>query len=187
MTVDRAVAYQAVSTVALRVGTRRASDPFGPSAFSELSEKIAHLTGMLSAEPWCSKTMQERMDFVVSMLQHGARAEARSLTMPQMSTLALADKSDERKFKSGAGSVPKHYQHRVAPAQAQASYRMLKAAVLARLAQGGEASDLDALQIALTGVEIKQDGSCEAARWAPMLHMMAERRGWFAWLTGGPS
>ena len=61
--------------------------------------------------------------------------------------------------------MPKHYQHRVEPEQAPASYKMLKTAGLARLAQSGEAADLNALQIATTGVAIKADGTCKEARW----------------------
>ena len=51
---------------------------------------------------------------------------------------------------------------------------MIKAAILRRLAKGGAAADLDAMQIAITGVVIQDDGTCDAARWVPLIHMMAE-------------
>ena len=171
--VDSSEAYQATSSVALRVQARSAADHFGPAAFAELASKICHLTELLSSVPMVDKTMQERMDYVVTMLQQGARAEHRSTNwiasnVPDMS------KSRDSKLRLGAGTVPKHYQDRVASAQATASYLLLKRAILQRLAKGGEAADLDALQIAITGIIITPDGTCEERRWAPLIHMMGE-------------
>ena len=60
--------------------------------------------------------------------------------------------------------MPKQYQHRVAAAQDSAAHRVVKAAVLSRLAKGGEAADLDALQIALTGIVINDHGTCEGGK-----------------------
>ena len=175
MPTDAAEAYQATSAVALRVGARQAADPFGPTAMAELAAKVDHLKEMMRTEPWLSRTMQERMDHVVVMLQHGARAEARSLVTPAFAELSLVDKPEgAQKRAHGLGAVPKHYQHRLAPAQATTSYNMIKAAILRRLAKGGAAADLDALQIAATGVAVNDDGTCDEARWVPLVQMMAE-------------
>ena len=171
--VDSSEAYQATAAVALRVGARAAADPFGPAACAELVGKIGHLTDLLGSSPMKEKTMQERMDYVVTMLQQGARADMRSSSFLQVGAGSNTEVS-KTAARLGAGTVPKHYQDRVASAQATSSYLLLKRAILQRLARGGEAADLDALQLAITGVVVRDDGTCEQERWAPLIHMMAE-------------
>ena len=171
--VDASEAYQATSAVALRVGARTATDPFGPAAMAELAARIDHLTELLSSAPMVDNTMQERMDYVVTMLQQGARAELRSSSWP-IAGVSASTKAQDSKSRLGAGTVPKHYQDRVASAQATSAYLLIKRGILARLAKGGEAADLDALQLAITGIIINDDASVDEARWAPLIHMMAE-------------
>ena len=173
MPVDAATACTAVAAVALRVEARAAADPFGPAALKELDSRMSHLGEMLQADPWLHRSMQERCDHVIVLLQQGTRNEQRGaqpqLVLPQSGN---ADKSLGGKL--GSGSVPRHYQDRVPPAIASASYRSLVDYLMRVFAAGGAAVDLDVLQAAVTGVTRCAGGEVQPRLWVPLIHMMAE-------------
>jgi len=67
--------------------------------------------------------------------------------------------------KAGKGSIPPHYLEDVPVAVEQPAYKILKRSVQERLGQGGETAELDALQIAATGVYLAPGGLPSKHTW----------------------
>lgn len=76
--------------------------------------------------------------------------------------------------KTGAGTVPTHFQARVHSALTSMPYAELKRDALQRISRGGPGADLDAPQIAATGVAWDASHVIKPCEWAPMLVLIAE-------------
>ena len=114
--------YQALGAAAVRVGVLPAGALLGVGEMCTLGEKLVHLTDMLTAPPWSTRSMAERFDFAVGLLLSAAKSEART-TGPG----ALQVVSEKGKVQVlGRGAVPKHFEEFVAPGLATRPYRALK-------------------------------------------------------------
>ena len=174
--VDAGLAHAAVSSVAWRASVITSqAEALGPAALDELIARAGHLSDLLSAEPWESKTMQERMDHVVLALRTGGvgAASGGAGAMPPM-LHSGGGAAAGRDRQAGSGAVPKHYMDRVGPATSSSDYRRLRAAIMARWAEGGDDADIDVLQMAVTGIIGKDEDGATVRVWVPLIHMMAE-------------
>ena len=92
--------------MAIRVGVLRNGDHLGPASLKELEHKMKHLRGMLEGVRYTAKTMSERFDDVVCMLQAVARNAAIHLPAGAVGGAGTAAETDRLSAKPGAGAVP---------------------------------------------------------------------------------
>ena len=152
-----------------RTGVLSVSDPVSVSAMREIQKNGQHMTEMLRVSPWSERSPMERAEFVVERLRVASTLSSRGAGAAAPDT----DKS-EGVVARGTGAIPKHYQDRVAGAIVAPAYRAIKAGILEALRKGGPEADLDALQIAATGVVVKDDGTPMPRQFVPLIVMMAE-------------
>ncbi|KAL1515609.1 hypothetical protein AB1Y20_002228 [Prymnesium parvum] len=158
--------------IAVRAGVLRPGEPFTSDVLAMLTSKVGHMTEALLAQPWVSRTPRERAEHVVELLRNSEAnlAAADALRHQIGDPIVSKDKSELR----GQGTIPKHFQAHVGPAMMSGPYRDLKAAALARLAQGDPAAELDALQTISTGVIVQPDGTILPRQWSALAMMIAD-------------
>ena len=163
--------------VATVMGIVRTEDEFAWAPLRALKDEIGHLDEMLQAQPWVGRTPRDRADHVIDLHRRQARRVAAapgSYSTPEKAAGTATESALSAAETRTRGAVPKHFQGDVAPAMAQAPYRDLKAAVIARFSQGGAAA-LDALQIAASGVALDLSNNMPMPRkWSPLMAMLAE-------------
>ena len=107
---------------------------------------------MLTVDPWKQRSSAERLDHVVLLVRTAAERAARTESVSVGGGLAGSEEKKEKVEAKGKGTVPRHYAHLIEPAKSSMGYCAVKAAVRAALAGGGKDADIDALQVAATGV-----------------------------------